>query len=89
MIAQGQSIGIPVVYQDNTSTITLITQGGGKFRNKYMRVRQHVLLDLVKKKDVCVRYVTTKDMIADICTKPLQGDHFRFLVSRMLGKTGV
>jgi hypothetical protein len=32
-----------VVYQDNMSTISLVTKGGGKPRNKYMKVRQAVV----------------------------------------------
>ena len=31
---QGYKLQTPTIYQDNTSTITLVTQGGGKLRNK-------------------------------------------------------
>jgi len=35
----------PLILQDNTSTITLVTKGGGKMRNKTMRVKQAVILE--------------------------------------------
>ena len=38
--AQGVECVVPVVHQDNTSTITLVTKGGGQYRTKYLRVRQ-------------------------------------------------
>ena len=87
--SQGLDVPTPEVLQDNTSTISLITEGGGKYRNKYMRVRQQVVLEMVRNEDIFVRYVPTQDMLADVCTKPLQGGLFREMVSRMFAKTGV
>jgi hypothetical protein len=83
---QGIDIGVPVIEQDNTSTISLVTNGGGKFRNKYMRVRQMSVLQLITDGDVKVKHVTTDKMDADGCTKPLQGNLGRSMVSRMLGE---
>ena len=34
--AQGMKLKTPVIYQDNASTITLVTKGGGKPRTKYL-----------------------------------------------------
>jgi hypothetical protein len=48
------------VYQDNTSTISLVTKGGGKPRNKYMKVRQEMVKERVDKKGC--RYHLYQDM---------------------------
>jgi len=45
---QGYVMDMPLIYQDNTSTITLVTKGGGKMRNRTMRVKQAVALRLSK-----------------------------------------
>jgi hypothetical protein len=40
MSEQGYGEIVPIILQENTSTISLITKGGGRYRNKYFRVRQ-------------------------------------------------
>lgn len=87
--AQGVDIGVPVVYQDNMSTISLVTKGGGKYRNKYIHVRQQDVLQMARDGDVDIRYVRTGDMEADGCTKPLQGNLGRMMAARLLGETGL
>jgi len=82
---QGVTVEVPVVYQDNTSTISLVTNGGGKYRNKYIHVRQQVVLQMFRDGDVKIVHVRTGEMDADVCTKPLQGELGRRMVSRMLG----
>jgi hypothetical protein len=84
MAAQGYGEGKVTILQDNTSTITLITKGGGKYRSKYMRVRQAVVKDQVDSGVVSVMYVHTGSMLADVLSKPLQGELFRSLVSCVL-----
>ena len=78
-------MGVPVVYQDNTSTITLATKGGGKYRNKYLLVRCASVKEHCDRGDVIVRYLHTKRMLADLLTKALQGALFRFLTRGIIG----
>ncbi len=74
----------PVVYQDNTSTISLVTKGGGKPRTKYMKVRQEVVKEKVEKGEVRISYIKTSRMLADILTKPMSGEKFHKLVRVLL-----
>lgn len=67
----------PVIYQDNMSTISLVTKGGGKYRTKHMRVRREVVHECVTNGDVRVIYKPTGQMLADALTKPLQGTLLR------------
>ena len=71
------------VYQDNKSTIALVKQSaiGGKDRKQHLKVRRLLVKELVDSGKVCVRYVPTTAMIADILTKPLQGNLFKRLRS--------
>jgi hypothetical protein len=79
MRAQGHDMASPRVNQDNTSTISLVRTGGGKYRTKYMKVRQSFVKDLIDRGDITVEYKPTKMMLADLLTKPLQGTLFRVL----------
>jgi hypothetical protein len=83
--AQGMKLKIPVIYQDNASTITLVTQGGGKPRTKYLRVRRELVKELVDKKLIEIVFIGTKWMIADVLTKPLQGDDYHKFSLILLG----
>ena len=71
MRGQGQELGAPVIMQDNTSTITLVTKGGGQYRTKYMLVRQSFVKERVDCGDVAVTHCATLKMLADALTKPL------------------
>ena len=82
---QGIFVNLPVILQDNMSTITLATKGGGKHRNKHLRSRQAWVRERVKNKEVEIKYLNTKQMVADALTKPLQGELFRNTTRHMLG----
>jgi hypothetical protein len=75
---------VPLVYQDNTSTISLVTKGGRKPRNKYMKVRQEMVKERVSKGDVKILYIKTCNMLADILTKPMSGEKFYKFVRALL-----
>jgi hypothetical protein len=66
----------PVIYQDNTSVIDMVTSGGGITRTKHMRTRLHLVLEAIKESRVVVKRVGTKEMKADGFTKCLDGASF-------------
>ena len=85
LIEQGHSVGGAKLYQDNTSTILLANKGlstSGKTR--HIGVRYFFIKDRVDAGEVVVEHVSTTDMIADILTKPLQGNLFRVLREQLL-----
>jgi hypothetical protein len=86
LIAQGVDIPLPKIFQDNTSTISLVTKGGGKYRTKYLRVRQAFVKECCEDGMVTVMYMPTARMLADMLTKPLQGALFRGLARRVSGQ---
>jgi hypothetical protein len=76
---------IPIILQDNMSTISLVTKGGGKPRTKHLRVRQHLIRDKVSGKEISIVYTPTTKMLADAMTKPTQGEQFRWMTGRIMG----
>jgi len=78
-------VGVPRLKQDNTSTITLVTRGGGQYRTKYLKVRQAFMKERIDEDDVAVDYLPTKQMLADMLTKPLQGELFRCMTCGITG----
>ena len=88
MREQGYDMDLPVIYQDNQSTISLVTKGGGKYRNVHLRVRQRRLMEKITGEELCVRYTPTGNMYADVLTKPLQGRLFLAMIGRLLNWNG-
>lgn len=66
------------IYQDNTSTILLETNGresSGK-RTRHINVRYYYIKDCIDKRYLKVQYCPTDDMLGDFPSKPLQGKKF-------------
>jgi hypothetical protein len=76
---------VPIIYQDSTSVITLVTKGGGVVRTKHLRARMHLGKEAVDEHKVNIVHVPTKQMIADGLTKPLEGRDFNIFMMAMLG----
>ena len=86
LAAQGYGdIPAPVMMQDNMSTISLVTKGGGKYRSRHLRVRVHLLKEKHDAGEIRVIYMPTKKMLADVLTKPLQGALFRMFTGELMG----
>jgi len=74
-----------VIFQDNTSVISMVTSGGGVTRTKHMRARMFLVMEAVQEMRVKIKYVPTALMIADGLTKPLDGKVFDFFIKTVLG----
>jgi hypothetical protein len=68
--AQGE---LTVAAQDNTASVAWANDGVFSERSKHVDVRYHFTRDMTKTGKVKLKFVPTKEMIADIMTKPLQG----------------
>jgi hypothetical protein len=82
---QGYDVGPANVMQDNKSTIHLVNNGGSNSeRTRHIAIRFFWLKDRIESDELKIVYCPTGDMIADILTKPLQGELFRKLRRRLL-----
>ena len=85
LLDQGVPLGPAVVYQDNKSTMALIAKGRStSSRTKHIHIRYFFVKDRVEAGEVVIRYAPTEEMLADILTKPLQGELFRKLRNSLL-----
>jgi hypothetical protein len=78
-------VEVPVVYQDNTLVISLVTVVGVVVRTKHLRDRIHLAKEAINEKRILVRYVQILEMIADRLTKTLEGEDFDFFTNNVLG----
>jgi hypothetical protein len=80
LAAQGHVLLPAIIYQDNQSTIALAEKGKSTSdRTRHINIRYFFIKDLIDKGEVKIEYKPTDDMIADLLTKPLQGQKFREL----------
>jgi hypothetical protein len=85
-----QDLGFPqlsptVIYEDNLSTIRLVTHGNDKGKTKHMDVRFHYIRELVESGKVQLEHKSTILMIADMLTKALPTSSFLRLRPFLLG----
>lgn len=86
MLEQGMHVCMPMIMQDNMSTIELIVNNRGRFRTRHLRVRQAHVHEAIMDEVLGVGHLTTKMMLGDPLSKPLQGMLFQFLTDGMFGE---
>jgi hypothetical protein len=85
LVAQGEEPPPATIFQDNQSTIALAEKGfSTSDRTKHVKIRYFWVKDRVDSGEIKIVYIPTEDMIADILTKPLQGEKFRQLRMSLL-----
>ncbi|KAH7281863.1 hypothetical protein KP509_36G066700 [Ceratopteris richardii] len=65
--------GIPIIHGDNMSSLYLAANPVFHARTKHIEIQYHFLREKVMEKEIEVVYTSTKDQIADIMTKSLDG----------------
>jgi histone deacetylase 1/2 len=74
----GYNVKTATIYQDNTSTISLVKKGSASSdRTRHIDVRYFWIKERVLAKEIEIKHVSTIHMLADILTKPLQGNQFK------------
>ena len=84
MIEQGYEVPPVTLFQDNMSTIALCNRGGAGHRTKHIKIRNFFIKEHVDDGEVAVVHKPTREMVADLETKPLQGAMFRSHRNTML-----
>ena len=80
LIHQEYEASPAIIYQDNLSTIQLIKNGrSNSERTRHIDIKFFFLHNRIKLDHKIVTYKSTKEMIADLLTEPLQGEQFRAL----------
>ena len=85
LIEQGYQMEPIRVCQDNQSTIRLIKNGkSNSEKTRHIAIRFFFITDNIERREIKVEYVPTEEMVADIFTKPLQGQQFIKLRNKLL-----
>ncbi len=77
----------PIIFQDNTSVIMLVTKGGGVMRTKHLRVGMNLVLEAVRENRIEIKYVETEQMKVDGLMKALNGKVYKDFVEMCLKGT--
>ena len=86
ILDQGVKMGPAIIYQDNKGVLEVCKRGqNGNSRTKHIALRYNFVRDFIDRGEITLKYCPTKNMIADILTKPLQGKLFADLRDKLLG----
>ena len=87
--AQGYKC-VSVIGQDNQSTIAMISEKTKEsMRTRHIKVRYFWLRERIKRKEINLLYVPTGKMLADMLTKPMQGNMFRSFLNNFCCRNNV
>jgi hypothetical protein len=76
----------PELMQDNMSTIKLAEKGRSTSdRTRHIKIRYYFVNQFIENGEMKIKYCPTDEMVADVLTKPLQGDKFTTLARKLLG----
>ena len=67
-----------VIYCDNTSTVNMSKNPVLHSKSKHISIKYHMLRVKVADKEIRLEYVSTKEKIVDIFTKPLPKEMFEY-----------
>jgi hypothetical protein len=77
LISQGSKMGPVIMYQDNMSCIAVLARGrSGAERTRHIAIRYYWTKERVDNGEMRIVHKGTKEMYANILTKPLQGSQF-------------
>ncbi|XP_022154802.1 uncharacterized protein LOC111021968 [Momordica charantia] len=74
----------PILWCDNVSAISLASNLVFHARTKHIEIDYHFVREKVVRKDISVRFVSSKDQIADLFTKALSTQAFLSLRSKLM-----
>ncbi|KAA8498721.1 Copia protein [Porphyridium purpureum] len=86
--SQGYKVKESVILQDNLSTIAMLQRGrSNSARTRHVNIRYYFVHDYLRRGELRIEHCPSQDLVADILTKPIQGDRFVRLRDKLLGVT--
>ena len=83
---QGKTVKINIMFQDNHITMRLMMNGKkSSLRNtKHINVRYFFVKVVINRGEIPAEYFPTEEMWADVLTKPLQGNLYQIMRSKLM-----
>jgi hypothetical protein len=72
-----------IIYQDNQSTMLIAKQNTTSNKLKHINNRYFFVREKIAEGEITLQYLSTKEMVADGFTKPLQGQAFKDFVKEL------
>jgi hypothetical protein len=91
MMAQGYGVTQNLLLQDNRISMLLERNGkasSGKW-TRHINIQYFFIADTINMKEIEIEWCPTKEMVADLMTKPLQESHFRRLRDLIMGMSSI
>ena len=71
------------IWSDNKAGIAIANDCIVNHKTKHIDIRIHNIWDRIEKKQISLQYIPTKENIADLFTKPICGEQFRYLRNKL------
>jgi hypothetical protein len=78
----GHEMDSTVIHCDNQSCVKLSENPMFNDKSKHIEIKYHYIRDMVQRKEVHVKYLSTHEEVADVFTKPLSRTKFEYFRER-------
>ena len=86
LLSRNYKVNPATLGQDNLSTKSVIENGARSAkRMKHLNIRYFFIHHYIDQQQLTVKYIPTNHIVADLLTKPIQGQQFTFLRDKLLG----
>jgi len=84
LLSQGHELPPTKIHQDNQGVLSIMSGGRSpKHRTKHLDIRHFFVRDRVATGDVTLVYCPTREMVADMLTKAVNGELFQYLIGML------
>ncbi len=77
------TVNIPIMFEDNEGAIKLLKNYRNNVRCKHLQVRVDFVLDVLERKEFEVKYVKSKNQLADVFTKSFPSIIFEEFIPKL------
>jgi hypothetical protein len=85
LLHQGYQPQPATIFRDNKRTITMAEKGRSTSdKTRHINIRYFFVKHFMDSDELKIEYLPTEEMVADVLTKPLQGDLFRRMRNKLL-----
>jgi hypothetical protein len=81
----GKKVNVPIVFQDCSAVVSLVTKGGGITRTKHLSACMNLGKEMVDQERVHVVYIKAAEMKADGFSKPFDPVEFKKFAKMVQG----
>ena len=73
-----------IIYTDNEAAKAIAKNDQLHSRTKHIDIKHHFIRDEIEKERIKIEWISTKEQLADLLTKKLSNDQFKYFITKLM-----